>query len=123
MKPKDATLRMKRFQLDERRRQVGQLETMIEEFSRMIADLDVEIAAEQRRTGIEDEKHFAYSTFARAARQRRANLQTSVSELTSQLDTARAAMDLLEAEVQREEEKLEREGLLPSDRNADREAG
>jgi hypothetical protein len=68
---------MKRFQMEDRRRQVGQIETMIEEFGRMIGDLDHEIAAEHRRTGIDDEKHFAYSTFARAARQRRANLQTS----------------------------------------------
>ena len=79
MKSRDAQIRMKRFQIEERRRQVGQIETMIEEFGRMIYDLDMEIAAEHRRTGIEDEKHFAYSTFARAARQRRANLQTSVS--------------------------------------------
>jgi hypothetical protein len=100
---------MKRFQIEERKRQVGQIETMIEEFSRMIGDLDVEIAAEHRRTGIEDEKHFAYSTFARAARQRRANLQTSVTDLNSQLDTAKAALDLAMAELEKEEEKLERE--------------
>lgn len=118
MKQRDAALRMKRFQLDERRRQVGQIEAMIEEFTRMIGDLDIEIAAEQRRTGIEDEKHFAYSTFARAARQRRANLQTSVSDLASQLETARAAMDLTEAEMKKEEEKLEREALVASERQA-----
>jgi hypothetical protein len=87
----------------------------------MVSDLDHEIAAEHRRTGIDDEKHFAYSTFARAARQRRANLQTSIADLTSQLDTARAALDLAETELQREEEKLERETAeLP--RHADRHA-
>ena len=83
MKSRDAAVRMMRFQIDERRRQVGQIETMIEEFGRMVSDLDLEIAAEHRRTGIDDEKHFAYSTFARAARQRRANLQASVADLTS----------------------------------------
>ena len=118
MKQRDAALRMKRFQVEERRRQVGQIEAMIDEFSRMIGDLDLEIAAEQRRTGLEDEKHFAYSTFARAARQRRANLQTSVNDLNSQLDTARAALDLTEAEMKKEEEKLEREGVLTADREA-----
>src|SRR5262245_60526211 len=64
MKSRDAQIRMKRFQIEERRRQVGQIEAMIEEFGRMVSDLDMEIAAEHRRTGIEDEKHFAYSTFA-----------------------------------------------------------
>lgn len=109
MKSRDAQIRMKRFQIEERRRQVGQIEAMTEEFSRMIGDLDMEIAAEHRRTGIDDEKHFAYSTFARAARQRRANLQTSVADLRSQLDTAKAALDLALAELEKEQEKMERE--------------
>ena len=123
MKSRDAQVRMMRFQIEDRRRQVGQIETMIEEFSRMVSDLDHEIAAEHRRTGIDDEKHFAYSTFARAARQRRANLQTSVADLTSQLDTAKAALDLALAELEKEEEKLERESGHESTRPAHRAAG
>ena len=123
MKSRDAQVRMMRFQIEDRRRQVGQIETMIEEFSRMVSDLDHEIAAEHRRTGIDDEKHFAYSTFARAARQRRANLQTSVADLTSQLDTAKAALDLALAELEKEEEKLEREAGHETARPAHRAAG
>jgi hypothetical protein len=122
MKSRDAHIRMQRFQVEEKRRQVGQIETMIEEFGRMVSDLDHEIAAEHRRTGIDDEKHFAYSTFARAARQRRANLQTSIADLTSQLDTAKAALDLAQTELQREEEKLERETAHENPRHADRHA-
>jgi hypothetical protein len=109
---------MKRFQIEERRRQAGQIEAMIEEFSRMVSDLDLEIAAEQRRTGIEDEKHFAYSTFARAARQRRANLEASIGELSEQLETAKAALDLAMAELEKEEEKLERDMAHDADRHA-----
>jgi flagellar FliJ protein len=124
MKSRDSAIRMLRFQAEERRRQVGQIEAMVEEFNRMVSDLDIEIAAEHRRTGIEDEKHFAYSTFARAARQRRANLQASIDELSQQLETARAALDLAEAEVQREQEKMERESAHDSGRHtADRAAG
>ena len=123
MKSRDSVVRMMRFQIDDRRRQVGQIETMIEEFGRMVSDLDLEIAAEHRRTGNDDEKHFAYSTFARAARQRRANLQTSVADLASQLDTAKAALDLALAELEKEEEKLEREGGHDVARPATRAAG
>jgi len=112
---------MMRFQVEDRRRQAGQIETMIEEFGRMISDLDMEIAAEHRRTGIEDDKHFAYSTFARAARQRRGNLEASVAELNGQLETAKAALDLALAELEREEEKLEREAP-GTGRHADRAA-
>jgi hypothetical protein len=122
MKQRDAAIRMKRFQIEERRRQVGQIETMIEEFSRMVSDLDHEIAAEHRRTGIEDDKHFAYSTFARAARQRRANLQVSIADLNQQLDTAKAALDLAMAELEKEEEKLERDMAHDSGRHASHRA-
>ncbi len=124
MKARDAGIRMKRFQMEDRRRQVGQIETMIEEFSRMVSDLDHEIAAEQRRTGIEDEKHFAYSTFARAARQRRSNLQASVDDLGQQLEAAKAALDLALAELAREQEKLDRETAAdPARQTAERAAG
>lgn len=123
MKSRDSAARMMRFKVEERKRQVGQIETMIEEFGRMIADLDLEIAAEHRRTGIDDDKHFAYSTFARAARQRRANLEASVAELNGQLDTAKAALDLAVAELEREEEKLEREIANDAGRHVDRAAG
>lgn len=76
----------------------------------MVSELDLEIAAEHRRTGIEDANHFAYSTFARAARQRRANLQTSIADLGQQLDAAKEAFDIAMLELQREEDKQEREG-------------
>lgn len=109
MKPRDSVIRLKRFQVEEKRRQVGRIELMIEEFSRMIAELDYEIAAEHRRTGIDDEKHFAYSTFARAARRRRDNLDASVADLRGQLEAARAGLDLAETELAQEEERLERE--------------
>ena len=124
MKSRDAQIRMKRFQIEDRKRQVGQVETMIEEFGRIVGDLDVEIAAEHRRTGIDDEKHFAYSTFARAARQRRANLQRSIADLTEQLAAAKAQLEIALADLQREEEKLGREaGLEPARLQLDRAVG
>jgi flagellar FliJ protein len=118
MKSRDSVIRLRRFRVEDKRRQVGQIELMIEEFSRMIAELDYEIAAEHRRTGIEDEKHFAYSTFARAARRRRDNLETSVADLRGQLETARAALDLAEAELAREQDRLERDSAREGARTA-----
>ena len=123
MKSRDSSIRMRRFQIEDRRRQVGQIETMIEEFSRMVSDLEHEIAAEHRRTGIDDEKHFAYSTFARAARQRRNNLQTSIADLHNQLENARTVLDAAMAELRKEEEKLEREAPAEAQRLAERAIG
>src|SRR5580704_18470023 len=67
MKSRDTLIRLKRFQVEEKRRRVRQIEMMTAEFNRMIADLDREIANEEKRSGINDPAHFAYPTYARAA--------------------------------------------------------
>jgi flagellar export protein FliJ len=93
MKSRDTLARLRRFQVDETRRRVAQIETMIAEFSRMAQELEREIAIEEQRAGISDISHFAYPTYARAARARRDNLQRSAEELTTQLDEARLFLD------------------------------
>jgi flagellar FliJ protein len=92
MKSRETLIRLKRFQVDEKRRKVAQIETMIAEFERMVADLDREIRSEQERAGIHDPGHFAYPTYAKAAIQRRENLKRSADELKVQLDDAKAAL-------------------------------
>ncbi len=89
MKSRDTLIRLKRFHVDEKRRQVAQIEAMIADFQRMATDLDREIAAEQSRAGIDDPGHFAYPTYAKAAMQRRDNLMRSAKDLESQLEDAR----------------------------------
>ena len=74
MKSRDAVIRLKRFEVEEKRRKVAEIEAMIGEFSHMAADLDRQIAIEQERAGISDVNHYAYPTFAKAAIQRRNNL-------------------------------------------------
>lgn len=92
MKSRETLIRLKKFQVDEKRRKVAQIETMIAEFDRMGADLDREIKVEQERAGIHDPAHFAYPTYAKAAMQRRENLARSADELRVQLDDAKSAL-------------------------------
>jgi flagellar export protein FliJ len=92
MKSRDTLIRLKKFQVDERRRKVAQIESMIAEFERMAADLDREIRSEQERAGIHDPAHFAYPTYAKAAMVRKDNLKRSADELKVQLDDAKAAL-------------------------------
>jgi flagellar export protein FliJ len=92
MKSRDSIIRLKKFQVDEKRRKVAQIEAMIAEFERIAGDLDREIHAEQERTGIHDPTHFAYSTYARAALGRSENLKRSAEELAGQLDRAQTAL-------------------------------
>jgi flagellar FliJ protein len=92
MKSRETLIRLKKFQVDERRRKVAQIEAMIAEFERMAADLEREIRVEQDRAGIHDPAHYAYPTYAKAAIQRRANLTRSADELKAQLDDAKNAL-------------------------------
>jgi len=92
MKSRDTLIRLKKFQVDEKRRKVMQIEGMIAEFDRMAADLDREIMAEQERAGIHDPGHFAYPTYAKAALNRRDNLKRSADDLKGQLEDARGAL-------------------------------
>src|ERR1044071_5414890 len=92
MKSRDTLIRLKKFQVDEQRRKVMQIEGMIAEFERMATDLEREIRVEQDRAGIHDPAHFAYPTYAKAAIGRRENLKRSADELKGQLDDAKAAL-------------------------------
>ena len=92
MKSRETLIRLKKFQVDEKRRKVAQIEGMIAEFDRIGSDLEREIKAEQDRAGIHDPAHFAYPTYAKAAIQRRENLKRSADELRGQLNDAKEAL-------------------------------
>jgi flagellar export protein FliJ len=91
----ESLIRLKKFQVDEKRRQVAQIEAMILDFERMAAELDPQIEIEQQKTGISDVAHIAYSTFAKAAIARRDNLLASAHDMKGKLETAQD--DLAEA--------------------------
>ncbi len=108
MKSRDSLIRSKRFQAEEKRRQVEQIEAMIAEFERMARELNDQILAEEERSGIRDTSHFAYPTFARAAAQRRDNLVTSAADLRAQRDAAQRLLDAALDELKRAELIAER---------------
>jgi len=92
MKSHEALIRLKTFQVEDKRRKVLQIEGMIADFERIAGDLDREIRVEQDRSGIHDPTHYAYPTYAKAAIARRDNLRHSADELRAQLVDAKAAL-------------------------------
>ncbi|OAM76125.1 flagellar export protein FliJ [Devosia elaeis] len=88
----ESLIRLKKFQVDEKRRQVAQIEMMIADFERMASELDQQIEIEHTKTGINDVAHFAYSTFAKAALTRRDNLLASANDMKSKLEAAQDAL-------------------------------
>lgn len=92
MKSRDTLIRLRRFQVDEKRRRVTQIEMMMADFNRMAMELDREVAHEEGRAGITDPGHFAYPTYARAAATRRDNMRQSALALEGQLADAKAEL-------------------------------
>jgi flagellar export protein FliJ len=101
MKSRDSLVRLKEFQVNEKRRQLQQLQTMMSEFERMAKELVHQISLEESKSGITDPTHFAYPTFAKAARQRADNLQVSIRELKMQQEAAEAGLEEVQAEYER----------------------
>jgi len=121
MKSRETLIRLRKFQVDEKRRKVAQIETMIAEFERMATDLDREIKAEQDRAGIHDPSHFAYPTYAKAAMQRRENLARSADELKVQLNDAKDALADAFEELKKVEMLDERDQMRERAEEAQRE--
>jgi len=109
MKSRDAVIRLKRFEVEEKQRKVAEIETMIGDFSQMAQDLDRQIAIEQERAGVSDTNHYAYPTFAKAAIQRRNNLTASAADLQARLEAARGELDEAYADLRKMELLEERD--------------
>ena len=103
MKARENHVRLKQFQVNDKRRQLLQLDMMIAEFDRMAGELEIQIAAEEKKAGITDINHFAYPTFAKAARLRRDNLKNSQHDLLQQRATAESILSEAEAELSKAE--------------------
>lgn len=119
MKARESALRLKRFEADEKSRKVADIEHMIREFEGMATDLDRQIKAEEDRTGIKDPAHFAYSTFAKSASQRRDNLRASADGLKVKLEAALRERDEAMEQAARADTPATR-AELRSRRRADR---
>lgn len=109
MKARETALKLKRFEMEERARKVSALEQMIHEFESIASDLDRQIQTEEDRTGVKDHKHFAYSTFAKSAAQRRDNLRASIDELKAKLQATQADLDDAKQQLERASTEQPRE--------------
>ena len=101
MKSREALIRAATFDLAEKRRKVSDIDGMIGEFRRMAQDLEQQIEAEHVRTGVRDAMHFAYSSFAKAARKRCDNLTVTIADLQGKREAADADTLTAEDELKR----------------------
>lgn len=110
MKSRDNLLRLKHFQVQDKTRQLAQIDMMIAEFVRMSDDLTAQIEIEEKKAGITDKTHFAYPTFAKAAHTRVENLAVSIRDLQEKRVPADEALKEAEEELKKAELKEARDG-------------
>ena len=103
MRSKTTVLKLQRFQYEDHRRQVGEIEGMIAEFQRKQDELDKQVQIEEQRTGVSDPNHFNYSLTAKSIRNRRDNLNKSIADLQEQCVEARARLEESAAELHKAE--------------------
>ena len=107
----EARLRLQSFQVEEVRRQVGDIELMIADFRNRQKELDMAIKYEEERAGISDPKDVRYPLVAAEMRKRRENLGSSIEDLEKQLEVAIKRVEEEEAELERMREAAAREGV------------
>ncbi len=110
MKSRENLLRLKHFQVEDKTRQLTHIDLMIVEFERMHSDLQAQIDVEEEKAGITDPSHFAYPTFAKAARQRQENLDGSIRDLKEKRVNAEAALEEADAELKKAQMLEKRDG-------------
>ncbi|MEM9331781.1 MAG: flagellar export protein FliJ [Pseudomonadota bacterium] len=110
MKSRENLLRLKHFQVEDKTRQLAQIDMMIAEFEKMFGDLEDQIKIEEEKAGITDPAHFAYPTFAKAARQRQENLEGSIRDLKDKRVNAEAALVEAEEELKKAQRLEQRDG-------------
>lgn len=103
MKGLDSLIRLHRWQLDEKRRLLVELERLSQRLAAKIRELEVEIKNEQQVAGSSTEAAMTYGDYARAAIGRRGKLEASLAELESQRVVAKEEV----AEAYRELKKYE----------------
>ena len=109
MKSHDSLIRLRKFEVDERRQKVADLEMMIDDFQNMARDLDRQVEVEQQRAGTSDMNDCRYPLWAKDAITRRERIVDSVKELEDKLDAARDDLTSSFEELKKVEKVGERE--------------
>jgi len=110
MRSKESMMRLHRFKVEDKRRQVSEIEFMISDMEAKVTEFSQQIELEEKRNGVTDVNHFNYSMTAKSMRVRADNIKKSVDDLTSQLSTAKADLEEEEAELRKIELLAQKSG-------------
>ena len=101
MRSKESMLRLHRFKVEDKRRQVAEIEFMISDMEAKVTEFNKQIELEEKRTGVDDINHFNYSMTAKSIQVRSDNIKKSVLDLAEQMTKAKAELAEEEAELRK----------------------
>src|ERR1700760_4985517 len=109
MKKGDTLMRVRRFKVEELKRQMATLDAMKADLDRKLADLEDSVARERQRANDSDIGRLAFPSFLRSIETRRENLRATLKEIereraNAQLDLTNAFQDLKSLEVATEQQ-------------------
>jgi flagellar export protein FliJ len=92
MKSRQALIRLHKWQVDDIRRRLGELEVMRREFVDKRAELEGTLADERRFGESSPIGAFAYPSFAKAMTERRDKLEESIQNIEREIEATKAAL-------------------------------
>ena len=110
MRSKDSMLRLHRFKVEDKRRQVSDIEFMVSDMEAKVTEFNLQVEMEEKRNGVSDVNHFNYSMTAKSIRVRAENIKKSIDDLALQLASAQAELDEEEAELRKIELLAQKSG-------------
>ncbi len=109
MRSRESLLRLNRFRAEDCRRQVADMDLMIQDLMRKHDDLDAHVKFEEQRTGVSDINNVNYSMAAKSVRARRDNILKTVGELRDQHESMIERLKEAEADLRKVELLVEKE--------------
>jgi flagellar export protein FliJ len=94
MKRGDALLRLRRFRVDELKRQMATLDGMKLDAERKLSDLEDSVVRERQRSGDSDIGRLAFPSFLRSIESRRENLRATLKEIEREHAIAQANLNV-----------------------------
>jgi flagellar protein FliJ len=109
MRSRESLLRLNRFRVEDCRRQVADMDLMIQDLMRKHDDLDNHVKFEETRTGVSDINNVNYSMAAKSVSGRRDNILKTVGELKDQHEAMVERLKEAEGDLRKVEMLLEKE--------------
>lgn len=103
MKGLPTLIRLRKYELEEKRRKLADLEALRQQIQESMARLEDDIKAEQLIAAQNPEIGFAYGSFAQASIERRRKLETSSQDVMRQIETAAEEVTMAYQELKKYE--------------------